>query len=736
MPDKVHTWRKRTRHCFGFEDPQIRNAIADFFDNESSYADFDMSHANNIVDQLPHDLTTSSISWSWFQNLFNSNTEKSVRLVICIFISMLIKHNCYNGDYKEILETFTWMKSGDIKADLYWLFSNSLLPFNLIVVSREIKKSNGTVQKSVSSFKTDCLNPFLSNLLREFIIKGKSTNFTSREFYVFFQASLNGKLITSPSDFNANTFKQQYDFYKRKFDDSRKMITFLKLFYLKLMNDGYEIMTWLDGIDRNMLQMISFNSNYERGFLPVPLNPFDSVPEFDRWLVMPNGTEKKSTKLKSFIYIPVDFSSAKDAKLRFSLKHWFWNSNVSLSARIDLANIIIKFVNFVYELRHTFSLRKITSPDFPFDYITVEEIFSYVSFVKERRLNIAYIGTVKRYLTYLQENNLYSVDPAVYKYLVTRANTHINTAKDIPDEDLIKIEASMKIKSAENELQTLYYILFHIAIATEFRISQITNLKIDCLGPKRDYYLESNSKVSNGEKIKIPITPYTKRYIETAINFTKEVRNSCSDDSIKEYIFIHNLYSQQFKIVTVRSFSDYLKRICLEEGIPVYTAQNLRDTYMTKSIEYAMKNNMSLLETKILTSHKQVDTTSNHYVADKIKEYLEATHMVVVGNLNIKGTVTTECDHTDEDLVNDECGFCKHQSCIKNDILDCLMCSGFIATIDRIPYFEDKILKINTHIEKAKLPHEKEEFLAIKRLYLAYLAKLLELKETQYECNG
>ncbi|WP_415782747.1 tyrosine-type recombinase/integrase [Cohnella lubricantis] len=289
----------------------------------------------------------------------------------------------------------------------------------------------------------------------------------------------------------------------------------------------------------------------------------------------------------------------------------------------------------------------------------------------------------------------------------------------------------MKVKSTENDLQALYYILFHIAIATEFRIAQIINLKIDCLvkGAKKDYYLESHSKVSNGEKLKIPITPYTKRYIETAIKFTQEVREKCNDDSIKEHIFIHNYFSQQFKVVTVRTFSDYLKKICREEGITPYSAQNLRDTYMTKSIEYAIKNNMSLIETKILTSHKQVDTTSNHYVADKIKDYLEATHMVIIGNLNIKGTIAAESDFTDGDLVNEECGYCKHESCIKNDILDCLMCSGFIATIDRIPYFEDKISKINNHIELAKLPHEKEQFIAIKRLYLAYLAKLLELKE-------
>src|SRR5699024_5125252 len=250
--------------------------------------------------------------------------------------------------------------------------------------------------------------------------------------------------------------------------------------------------------------------------------------------------------------------------------------------RIDYTQICIKFINFIFDLRNDYSIRRVTSSDEPLDSIIVEEIFSYVQFIKGNKMNNSYISVVRGLLTYLQENNLYKIEPSVFKYLVTKTAQVNNTSKDISDELLIKIENKLKENSADNYLNTLYYIVFHIAIATEFRISQILNLKISCLvkGVKRDYYLESHSKVSNGKKVKVPITPYTKRYIETAIKYTQNVRDECKNPTIKEQIFIHNNSAYNYKVISVRSFSDYLKRICNQLGIESFTAQNLRDTYM------------------------------------------------------------------------------------------------------------------------------------------------------------
>jgi integrase len=718
-----------------FIDKKVQKVI-DIFIKKSNgtYFKFEIQDSYKVLEFLPEDIDSNSVNWNFFQELFYKSSDQKTREGICRLIVLFINNDCYSGEFPEIVESF---KSVDnLAKELYWIFSNSMLPYNLIVIRKDEKSKNPKIQKSTSCCKNDSSTLFLSNLLREFITNNH-TGGRNHHFYINFQTSLNGKLINKITDFNADTFKQQYYYYKKQ-ENSTKSITLLKKFYLMLLTypEGRNILDWKNGLDGNMLQLVSFNKNFEEGFLPIPLNPLDPLPDCDKLLIIPNGMENNTTKINSFSYKPVNFHPVKDENLKVGLKHWFWNSNVALPSRIDYVQICIKFINFIFELRHKFNIRRVTSSDNDINVITVEEIFSYVQFVKSNKLSNRYITVVKGFLTYIQENSLYKVEPSTFRYLVAKNVQHNNKSKDISDDLLLKIENKFKEKSTDNYLNTLYYIVFHISIATEFRISQILNLKVNCLvkGVKKDYYLESNSKVSKGKKIKVPITPYTKRYIETAISFTQQVRDDCKSPAIKEQIFIHNRSAYNYKVISVRSFSDYLKRICKELDIVSFSSQNLRDTFMTKSIEYAMKKNMSEMELKTLTNHKKLSTTTNHYVAEKIKDYLEATHMIVIGNHTIKGNIVSKTYHSNKDLVNENCGYCPHESCIQiKGNLDCLMCSGFIATIDRIPFYEEKIAKINMDIKLSKSQAERDRYVVIKRLYLAYLQKLLVLKEEKVE---
>lgn len=152
---------------------------------------------------------------------------------------------------------------------------------------------------------------------------------------------------------------------------------------------------------------------------------------------------------------------------------------------------------------------------------------------------------------------------------------------------------------------------------------------------------------------------------------------------------------------------------------------------MTRAVEYALKKGISLLEVSALTRHKNFDTTNNHYVAQKIRDYLEATYMISIGNVDLKGQiiVAPEKDCKKEDLVDDSCGYCFKESCGIFNGLDCPMCNGFVVTLDRIHFFESKIAVIDSKIHLAQIPHDKEHLLAIKRLYVAYLERLYILKE-------
>ena len=164
--------------------------------------------------------------------------------------------------------------------------------------------------------------------------------------------------------------------------------------------------------------------------------------------------------------------------------------------------------------------------------------------------------------------------------------------------------------------------------------------------------------------------------------------------------------------------------------MPLYSANNLRKTYYTNLVENAIKNNVSLLSLKELTGHASIDTTENHYVKENIRNYLEVTMGVEIGNMNIPGEVVNdypEANH--DDLVNDECGYCRNPECNVLGTANCLMCKGFITTPDRISQFEEAIAVLSKQLTENNNQHDKEHLYAVKRLYVAYLEQLYIRKE-------
>lgn len=157
---------------------------------------------------------------------------------------------------------------------------------------------------------------------------------------------------------------------------------------------------------------------------------------------------------------------------------------------------------------------------------------------------------------------------------------------------------------------------------------------------------------------------------------------------------------------------------------------------MTKLFEEAVKNG-NVYKSIIATGHRDYATTIKHYIKPEISDYLEAFYGVTLGNITLKGEIVANLEDSMEDLPKDireitvksGCGFCKGNITIR--CIDCLLCSNFIVTIDRIPYFENSIEEINLKIQNQSILHEKEHLLSIKKLYVSYLAELVTLKENE-----
>ena len=236
-------------------------------------------------------------------------------------------------------------------------------------------------------------------------------------------------------------------------------------------------------------------------------------------------------------------------------------------------------------------------------------------------------------------------------------------------------------------------------------------------------------KTSDGDEKVIQISKEVKRLIDVAISLTSATR-ATAPEQFKHYLFLVNNQKNIYKSIPHRSYNKHLQNCCEKAKIPLISAQNLRKTYYTNLVENAIKNNVSLLSLKELTGHASIDTTENYYVKENIRNYLEATMGVEIGNMPVVGTVATdypEAKH--EDLVNEECGYCRNSECNILGTANCLMCKGFITTPTHIEQFEEAITVINKKIIDNPNPHDKEHLYAIKRLYVAYLEQLYIRKE-------
>ena len=258
-----------------------------------------------------------------------------------------------------------------------------------------------------------------------------------------------------------------------------------------------------------------------------------------------------------------------------------------------------------------------------------------------------------------------------------------------------------------------------------------TTLDDNCLVEKSKgiYALEVKVKTSDGDEKDIQISKEVKRLVEVALSLTKETRNNAPSEQ-KHYLFLVNNQKDFYRSIPSRSYAKYLHDCCNEVGIPRYSAQNLRKTYYTNLVENAIKNNVSLMSLKELTGHANIDTTENYYVKENIRNYLEATYGVEIGNMPVVGTVATdypEAKH--EDIVNDGCGYCRNPECNVLGTANCLMCKGFITTPKHIAQFEEAINILSQQIVDNENPHDKEHLYAVKRLYAAYLEQLYIRKE-------
>lgn len=690
-------------------------------------------------------------------NEFCDNNYKNVSLIQALEISRNFK--CFS---KHSSQDFEWNKLKfflrNVKA-LHHVFSLLVYLTTIDYLPSKIKNeyelakkqlthlSHSTIQrctceqmeyphsvcftKSSNKVVINAKSNDIFELLVNFIDIG--TNFyrdkSYKTFLLNFEESLQNHSVISLDDFNYDTFKAQYQYFKNK---NAINALFYFYFYIWEISKNENLFPRNSGIIYEAMKRHTFSSEYLEGYRAYYHNPHETVPLTDKWILIQSEEYKTNNEKTAVLHgISVDFNRIVAKEYQAIVKEWIWESTgSSLMTKIKDYGYVVYFLNFICNRKnHKYSE------------VGIDEILIYKNNILSTVEIDSTIGRVfngvKVFLDYCSDTKKLNIEKNTLIQL-THSYPRINNAEKISDEDLVEIASKMKEKTYDDIKYNLYYAIFYLLLESEMRPSHILSLEKDSIKEtikKNQYIIEFKTKTSGTFEIKTSITKHIKKHLDSVISSTALLRDECHDMSIKNRIFLKRNINRSYVVSPMRKddFNAYLKKICTELGIKSYTAKNLRDTHMTKSVEYSISKGLHQLTQSVLTGHKSAETTERHYYDDDITEMLELLYQTQIGDINVNGEVLLNSNNfSNDNLVEDGCGFCKISNCNDDSYFSCLVCNEFATTVDRGSFFEERIKVIDFKLEATNTRHDVEDLQMKKQLLLVYLRKIYVLS-TQSE---
>ena|GEM_PF-4030367 len=736
--------------------PSLAQLIVDFTNDVHNY--ITISWRQFRYKFLPSFRGLSLVDLTWKKMC--EQLQKGARFnAIAPFYAYLLER-CYSlGIHTEFLRQNSWLFQYVTSTLTSAIYLPEINPSNLI----RIKMRNSTGH-FYCNLNVECEG--LRSLLKAFIAHRLTvTNSTHgiKEFISHFTVSLGSTRIGSgkPEYFDHKTFDTQLEFYKKK-EVSHHVVKrntqVLKDFYLFLLDYikeneiEHKVFPYNCGIDRYFLLRPDFETVYSDGGRLVHYNVYDPTPSIDLWVLTANGDEEFAIGNNEITYKLFNFRGITDEGTKMLLKDFIWTySTPSMQTRHSRLMEMLSYIKWANN-----EIRKQSS-------------YSMLPMEKLKYINVFSEEFIKDYAMYLTMN--YKIESVPHKwstlkifvnYLIKKGwkiNEHIfigvqikkNT--NVGGNPLSKEEVTLLIKDVKKKMQggdyntELFWIIMNLLLSTNFRIQEILKLRRNCMNnPIKDgsYPVTLQRKNNYGRYKTVPTDEYTYRSISRAIELNDFlvpiVKNR---DDAKKYVFIHEgRRRDSVKIITTDWFHSRFFAIMQDIGLgdKGYTPYNLRDTYMTELMEEARKKGKSIFEVHALTDHSQINTTIKFYDKPDIRKYLEAMSGIIIGDVNIAGQIVEKVEDSitisTSDLksitIKDECGYCNASICEYDEVhkkIDCLLCRWIIVPTDRLPFFENAVLKLDALIIKEDNYHESEHLVAQKKLYLAYILAILNFKE-------
>lgn len=690
----------------------------------------------------------SAVDWIKLCDYYEHNGHP---LFCLCFLTVLLKDKLYCGSHSESLYALSnnfvelvepvqrqhgvcWAKifcgdkidylniipSGDINNNSKYPFEYILTEYNNIELRLLFASSLASIHKHIDRTSQDIIDDFECSL-------GTSS-----------------KTINSYCDFNESTFWTQINYYMEKFKTDSKSqksaIVCVYNFYRFLVNayPSYSFFKNATRMTDSLLFSTSLLRRIQEGFYFTTFNPHDPVKGHTKVLFILRNFELISTQLRKEDWFTFDISKVNNFNYQEDLISYLYaNFNIGL-IRGQLISYICDALCFLLELK---SQRGYPNPN-PLTMTNQEAVFIGNLFNKEGvplGTKNNQIGAIRRFLQWESDTAKMSFDNLFFSYLSQYEEPSFHSGQSISERDLVAINNYFRNFSSVF-IYRLAYVIFHLALQTEFRIAQICHLTVDCIKPSikpNQHIVYSNSKTSHGKRNSYIITGLTHRLLMDIINETEELREKCSIDSNRNYIFLYqNSITRAIGVMNTNAFDKCLKDCSKEQGWNyTYSAKNLRDTHMTKAFEYILRNGKSDTELSILSKHKHIDTTKNHYIQLELEKMLEATYGIIIGNtplLDVSSKIVKQIPaslNAPSATVENGCGSCTAECCTMTSSLPCLACEHFITTEGHEKYFIKAIEGVDLLIEKAKTQHDKDDLNTIKTLYVLYLKAINKHRE-------
>ena len=600
-------------------------------------------------------------------------------------------------------------------------------------------KAGGRTSCSAVTFDTQ--NEFCVDLLCNFIDSTRPAPISAggKQFFGRFVESL-GFDPTRLTDFTTQTFSRQVSFVESNFAGSycRSALLEIRRFYIfvmSLMEDHRETFSYASGLTKEFLIYDKGCTLWTNGYRTVLYNPLDPIPASTKWILFPNADETRSSSLKPDAPFRLNLTVS-DAALEDLLASWIWSGELSSSAVRTAPAYAKAMLEAIAEEGPSITLRESDTKRV----VTATLLSRFIS-AKTRDLRPSTMRHVKTWLDSLlrfgERKGVLSVEPACYMHLSKTVSERKDSgsseigAAEIAD--IVQVANELERRSESSLLDELCYIAFCTQALTSLRISEVLSLNVNQIDdePRKGLHAVRVSTKTDGagfRRVQVPTSVY--RLLDAARRLTDECRGAASND-VGSYLFIAPGELGAIRTLKQQTYRAKLKDTCDKLGIPTCNPQNVRKRHLTEVIEKGVANNLSRLALRPLTGHATERVTNKFYLREDIRNYLEATNGIMIGNPRILGDIIDdeELRPDPSNLVEGGAGICRNPECSISGTITCLMCPGFATSPQFIPEMKEAVAMLSEQIRNAAHSHDREHLVAVKRLYVAYLGKMLEKKE-------